>query len=854
MDRKQWEIVDDIVNRALNLPVEERYSFIQEQCAKDNKLKKEVIEYVESIEESETNSFLEKPAELFDELYDKIENIKDIKSGKSWIGETIANYKILDLIERGGMGSVYVAERTDDAYQKKVALKLLKPGMDTPSNIARFKRERNILANLEHPNITNLLDGGITSDGLPFLVMDYVDGMPLLTYCDAKQCTLQERLELFKTVCKAVRHAHKNAVIHRDLKPSNILITGDGKVNVLDFGIAKLIGEKDELRQQTIIKPADNALTLKYAAPEQIAGEPVTISTDIHALGVLLYELLTGVYPFDIEEKRITEIEEVIKNQRPPEPSKRIKQIEDKERKKISERRQTPWEEFVQHLAGDLDAIVCKTLFKNPGERYSTVDKLLEDLDRIKKHRPVSARKHTPGYKTAKFLHRRKKEIAVAATFILVVSGFFAYHTAQINHEKNIAQQEARTAEEVSGFLMELFDTDSNRDTLSVAGLLEEGMNQLETLEHDPTHVNLLSVMGEAYMNFGDYKKAGELLQEAVGKSRSVHGEMSVEHASTLYKMGLLHEESFKWPEAVSNFRKSYNLHKTLLGDNHFKTVDVLSHLAMGLRNTGKLEDAERYARKAVYHFEEVLEPTDGKILSAFANLAYVLREREKYDEAESIYRKLIARSEDNPRIETRTLAEYYNNRGYLYRIQERYIEATENYLRATHLKGQSYSEGHPELINSRKNLATSLYFQDRIGEADSLFKKNVSGIREKYSTQHWRTASALNTLGLFYLESSQYEAAEPLLRESTQINREVLGDDHLWTAYSEGLLSACLKFQQKENELSDSLYRHHLKLYRENRHNFDINHKHQLDRLARIYEINGARDSLYMAYREMLD
>ena len=854
MDRKQWEIVDDIVNRVLNLPVEERYSFIQEQCGKDNKLKKEVIEYVESIEESETKRFLEKPEDLFDELYDNIKSIKDIKSGKSRVGETIANYKILDLIERGGMGSVYLAERTDDAYQKKVALKLLKPGMNTPSNIARFKRERNILANLEHPNITNLLDGGITSDGLPFLVMDYVDGTQLLEYCYEKQCTLQERLQLFKTVCQAVRHAHKNAIIHRDLKPSNILITGNGKVNVLDFGIAKLIGEKDDDHRQTVIRPVDDAHTLKYAAPEQIAGEPVTISTDIHALGVFFYELLTGVYPFDIEDKTITEIEEVIKNQCPPEPSKQIKQLEDKEQKKISEALQTPLEELVHHLTGDLDAIVFKTLFKNSDERYSTVDKLLEDLERIEKHRPVSARKHTPGYKTIKLLHRRKKEIAVVATFILVVLGFFAYHTAQINHEKNVAQQEARTADEVSGFLVELFDTDSDKGTLSVAGLLEEGMNHLETLEHDPTHVNLLSVMGEAYMNFGDYKKAGELLQEAVEKSRSVHGELSVEHASALYKMGLLHEESYKWPEAVSTFRKSYNLHNTILGENHFKTVDVLSHLAMGLRNTGRLEKAERYALKAVEHLEEVLEPTDAKLISAFANLAYVLRERKKFDEAESIYQNVIERSEDNTRIESRTLAEYYNNRGYLYRVQEKYAEASEDYRRATHLKGQSYPEGHPKLLNSRKNFATSLYFQDRLTEADSVFRKNVSAVREKYSTQHWRTASALNTLGLFYLENKQYEAAEPLLRESTQINREVLGDDHLWTAYSEGLLAACLKFQNKNTELSDSLYRHQIKLFIKQQNEFDSNNVNQLERLLRVHEINDARDSVYFAYRDLLE
>lgn len=854
MDRKQWEIINDIVDRTLNLPTDERHGFIQKLCGENADLKNEVIEYLESIEESETERFLEDPAELFDELSGVADNQKDIKSGTSRIGETIENYKILDLIEHGGMGSVYLAERSDDAYQKKVALKLLKQGMDTPSNIARFKRERNILANLDHPNITHLLDGGVTSGGLPFLVMDYVDGTPLLKYCDAKRCNLQERLELFKTVCKAVRHAHGNAIIHRDLKPSNILITGDGKVNVLDFGIAELMDEKEDRRQQTYISPVDNALTLKYAAPEQIAGESVTISTDIHALGVLLYELLTGVYPFDVEDKRITEIEEIIKNQCPPEPSKQVKQLEDKERKKISERRQTKSEELVRQLKGDLDAIVCKTLFKNPDKRYSTIDKLLEDFERIEKHRPISAREHTPGYSTVKFFHRRKKEIAVAVTFILIISGFFTYHAIQIKEERNIAQQEARIADDVSGFLLELFDTNSNRDTVSAASLLDKGMEHLENLEHDPAHAKMLSVMGEAYMNFGEYDKAMELLQEAVDKSRAVHGEVSLEYANALFKMGLLHEDSYMWPEAVSAFQKAYDLHTSLLRENHFKTADVLIHLASALRNIGRLERAEDYARKAVETYEKTLEPTDIEIISALANLAYVLREREKFDEAESIYQKVIERGEQSRDMKTEVLAEYYNNRGYLYRVQERYDEAIQSFRRATQLKEQSYPEGHPELINTRKNLATSRYFQDRVEEADSLFKINVSTTREKYSTQHWRTATALNTLGVFYLENRKYEDAEPLLRESTQINRNVLGKSHLWTAYSEGLLTVSLNFQEKNRAEADSLFEHHYRLFENNRSELNRNNRNHLRKLIDIYELNSDNQSITAAYEELID
>ncbi len=854
MDRKTWKTINKLVDDAMDLHADERPEYVRRQCKNDERLQKEVLEFLTSIEESESEKFLEEPIELIEDLT----GVGNFRSGSrpdtTRIGETIENYKILELIEQGGMGSVFLAERTDGAYQKKVAIKLLKRGLDTPSNIARFRRERNILANLDHPNITHLLDGGITPDGLPFLVMDYVAGTPLLTYCRVNKCTVGERLELFKSVCRAVQHAHKNAVIHRDLKPSNVLIADDGTVKILDFGIAEMMEEENGAQPTGQPRSNYNPFTLRYAAPEQLAEKSITTATDIHGLGVLLFELLTGRHPFDTEGKHISEIKHIIEHERPPKPSQKINTLPEVEQNEISSDRKTTPGRLIKKLSGDLDAVMCKALSKDPDDRYSSTEILLDDLERIETHQPLTAREHTLRYKSSKFFHRNKKEISIAALFLLVLAGLFGYHTAQINHEKHIAQQEARISDDVSGFLLELFDTDANRDTLSAASLLEKGMDHLETLEDEPAYANMLSVMGEAYMNFGEYDKAEELLEEAVQKSRSVHGEMSLEHASALFKMGLLQNNSYNWEEAVTVLQKSYTLHAELVGEYHIKTADVLKRLSSALRNTGQLEQAEEYARLVVTIYDDVLEPTHTKRLSASANLAYVLREREKFGEAESLYKKVIANSEDNPGVEAEHLAEYYNNLGYLYRVQEQYDKAIENYRQAIQIKEKSYPEGHPELINTRKNLATSLYFEGRLMEADSLFRKNVSGIRNKYSAQHWRTASALNTLGLFHLENGQSDAAEPFLRESIQINREVLGDDHLWTAYSEGLLAACLLFQQKESELADSLYRHHVALYRKNQQELDVNHRYHLDHLARIHEKNGAPDSLVLAYREMLD
>lgn len=850
MKKKRWDTINEIVDRAMDLEEGNRTEYISSWCGGNKQLKDQVTELLSSIKQSETECFLENPKNMFGNLAEDLSIDKEKPADSSMVGKTIVNYRIIELIEHGGMGSVFMAERTDGAYQKKVALKLLQRGMDTPSNIARFKRERNILADLDHPNITHLLDGGITQEGLPFLVMDYVDGTPLLDYCDTYQRTIQERLELFKTIGKAVQHAHKNAIIHRDLKPSNILVTDEGKVKLLDFGIAELARDEDSLSQ------SDNnsrILTLKYAAPEQLTGQSITTATDTYALGILLYELLAGVYPFDFKRMKIGEMEDIIKHELPAKPSERVNDLPKEDQKEIAENRETNPDKLVKKLTGDLDAIVLKCLQKEPEYRYSSVEKLLDDIEQIGKHMPVSAREPTLGYKASKFFYRRRKEIAVAAVFVIVVTGILAFHTIQINKERNIAQQEARRADEVSSFLLELFDTNSNQDTLSAAGLLQQGMEHLRGLENSPAHTNMLSVMGQAYMNFGDYEKAEELLLEALAETRQIYGEESIEYVTALYRNGLLHERRYEWEDAVNYFRESFNLQSKILGDFHSKTAGTLSRLSLSLRNTGQLEEAEQSARKAVDIHEEMFEPTHTERIHSLANLAYVLRERGKTEEAESIYLQVIDRAENNPQVKKKVLATFYNNLGYLYRTNDEYDKAVKSYRNALAYEKESYVEGHPDIVNTRKNLATTLYFQDSLRQAELYFKENVTAIREKYSNTHWRTASAMNSLGLFYLENKRYEDAEPFLRESTHINREVLGDNHLWTAYTEGLLAACLKFQRKESALADSLYKHHVNLYRNHQNDFDNTHKNQLNRLARIHEKHNSTDSTYVVYQELL-
>lgn len=292
-----------------------------------------------------------------------------------------------------------------------------------------------------------------------------------------------------------------------------------------------------------------------------------------------------------------------------------------------------------------------------------------------------------------------------------------------------------------------------------------------------------------------------------------------------------------------------------MLGEDHTQTAQTLSHLGTALRNLGNLGQAEEYTRRAVQIYNQVYESTDEEMLNSRANLAYVLRERGKFDEAESIYRQVIENAIQNPAVDPATLAHYYNNLDYLYRVQEEYDDAINKYRRALEHQHENYVRGHPEIINTRRNLATSLYFQDSLQQAGELFKENVSDIRYKYSTNHWRTASALDAVGLFYLRTKQVAETEPYLRESIQIYRNVLWDDHLWTAYSEGLLAACLRFQDKNRVVADSLYQHHYQLFEQDSSEFDSDNLYQVRQLIiDVYSINDADDQIVADYRELLD
>ena len=417
-----WVQVRDVVDAVLDLPPEARSSYLDQACPGPA-----LRPYVESLIHSyeQAGNFLDEPAAIHD-AYAPAQ-----QEAGSWKGRRLGSYRIIEQVGEGGMGEVYRAVRADDQYQKQVAIKLVRVGFDSRFTLARLKAERQILANLDHPNITRLLDGGATEDGQPYLVMEYVHGLPLDEYCDRYKLTVTERLQLFRTVCAAVQYAHQKLVIHRDIKPGNILVTEDGIPKLLDFGIAKVFGPETSgaaaVRTLTMVR----LLTPEYASPEQLRGGMISTASDVYSLGVVLYELLTGHLPYRPPNRSLEEIARTMTETEPEKPSSAIRWVEEitdsagKPLKlmpeAVSNTREGSPEKLRRRLAGDLDTIALMALRKEPQRRYPSVEELSEDIRRHLHHMPVRARKDTIIYRTGRFVRRNAPAAIATALLVLVL-------------------------------------------------------------------------------------------------------------------------------------------------------------------------------------------------------------------------------------------------------------------------------------------------------------------------------------------------------------------------------------------------------------------------------------------------
>lgn len=860
MDQQRWQKIEQIVDTALEKEESLREDFIREACREDADLLKSVTQLLKSIEKSASANYLEDP-DLHQEFRTDLAKSVCQPSGKALVGKQIDQYIIKDLIGHGGMGSVYLAERADEIYQLKVAFKVMRRGMDTPSNIARFKREQAILANLNHPGIAKLLDGGVTGDGLPYLVMEYVEGTPLHDYCDNNRLSIQERLTLFKSICEAVQHAHQNATIHRDLKPSNILVTEQNQIKILDFGIAKLL--EPENTDQTLYQTQTGTrlLSLGYAAPEQVEGKNITTATDTYVLGILLYELLAGVHPHNFEDKNIGEIEQAIQKQIPSTPSAKIKELPQEQQEKAAINRSSDPPSLIDLLQGDLDAIVTKALRKEPEARYGSAEALVDDLHRREQNRPINAREDTFRYRTSRFIKRHKTSLGMAAGFLLIIISFAGFYTWQIAEERNRAQQEAEKAQQVSNFLANIFEANNPNiaegDTLTAHDLLNSGLQKIDQLENRSIKAEMLTILGQSYTGLGDYETASDLYEEAIQLSKQAETEGSrITYVNAVSGLGTLHSLQQNFEEALPYLKRAYSIQSQELGDSDPQTIRSLTNFGVALRNTGKLDSAEFYVRKALnIHRNNSTTLSDSVLLKIKEDLAYILREKEEYREAERLYKQVISETETAVPGNQSELIQLYNNLAYLYTDQEQYNNAETYYDKALNLSYRIRGKSHPLTNMIRSNFATTLIDNNKLNEAEYLFKENIEQTKERYSENHWRTGKAHTTVGYFLiLEMGEYEKAKTYIREGIRIYENVLGPDHTWTGYAKGLLTAA-EYLTDNHQVSDSLFKVHHEIFEQHINSLDRTNKGQVNKLMNIYtsETDTINKRYVKAYQKLL-
>jgi serine/threonine protein kinase len=541
-----------ILEEAQTLPPGEQLHFIRAACSDDNL----------SMEQEQLSR---------QGWFDSPEVVSDSASALDPAGQMIGSYRLVRSLGRGGMGEVFLAERADDQFRQKVAIKLVRRGLLSRHIEGRLRQERQILASLDHPNIARLYDGGTTGDGTPYIVMEYIDGEPLDLYCDRRKLTIEQRLRLFITVCGAVHRAHQSLIVHRDLKPSNILVTTDGVPKLLDFGIAKMLDDRAYMHTMAVTQEDVRVMTPDHASPEQIRGDIISTSSDVYVLGVLLYELLCGYKPFALRGRRLAELERAICEDLAPTLSTVVATAErqrDSGISAVATQRSVSVVKLRRELGGDLENIVTMAMRKEPDRRYSSAAQLANDVERYLNGLPVLARADSWKYRTEKFVRRHKLGVGLSAALVAMLIGFTVtvyLQSLRIEKERDVAESERRVAESqrehaeaVSSFLIESFKVvdpfAQGGNSITARQILDHGAARItrELRAQPATKAAVLDTIGSAYLGLGLPEQAQPLIEQGLSLRRQLYGEAGAPVARSLYSLNRVYEQKGDLPGAES--------------------------------------------------------------------------------------------------------------------------------------------------------------------------------------------------------------------------------------------------------------------------------------------------------------
>jgi eukaryotic-like serine/threonine-protein kinase len=794
-----WERIQQIFDEASQMPVEGRQEWVAKACQGDHTLYLQVESLLLALDQE--GGFLENQIASY---------AARVTAGT--IPERIGAYRILSEIGRGGMGVVYLAERADGQYQRRVAIKLVLGGpASAPELLRRFSIERQILGALQHPNIAQLLDAGLTDEGTPYLVMEHVEGIRIDQYCDWNKLSLRDRIELFRHVCDAVQYAHRNLVVHRDLKPSNILVTAEGVPKLLDFGIAKLLRGSDLPNSATVMEaaaepltltaPAQRLMTREYASPEQIRGLPITTATDVYALGIVLYGLLAGRHPFQIVGTDFLALERAICETEANAPSAAASEVTN-----LS---------LAAELRGDLDAIVLKAIRKEPSERYVSVEHLSEDLNRYLHGFPVLASRGTRRYRAAKFVRRHRWGIAAAAAFVVVLLAFgtgMSFLAARLARERSYSKQEAAEAREaqqiaqaVNHFLQddllaqasashqEQAGPDAQVDpNLTVRAALDRAAAKIEGkfAKQPLVEASIRDTIGQAYINLGLFPDARRQWERALELHRSASGDSDPKTLWEMRNLADLNLSQGRWAEATPLLTQLLEIDRRTLGPRNPETRSVMYSLGVADTRMGKYAQGEAVLSEALELSRSISGEMNDETVGLMRDLADEYSNEGKYKQAEPLFEKTLD-------VQARLFGPEYNDilitKLFLSRLYDRegkFEQAERVGADALNAARRIMGPSHPTTAFLTSALGNVYLDEGKYAQAQALFEKALDLDQRLFGKDNPNAFVAFSDMGRIDEIHGKYADAERLFTRTLEARRRVMGDDHPYTLRLAGVLA----------------------------------------------------------------
>ncbi len=811
MDSSRWQRIQSLFHAAADLPSGEQRDFLKAACGEDEGLVADVLGLLQ--EDARDTSLLDR------DLAQVAHQILEADAPASFPFEELGPYRVRGVLGEGGMGVVYLAERQD--LGRLVALKLLRDAWLSPARRERFAAEQRTLAQLNHPSIARLYDADSLSDGTPFFVMEYVEGLPLTDYCAQHQCSIERRLQLFRLACEAVEYAHSHAVIHRDLKPSNIFVKPDGSIRLLDFGIAKQVESLDLPAQQTMT--GLRLMTPAYASPEQIRGQRLGVQTDVYSLGVVLYELLAGQLPFDLTGLASSEAETILVEHEPAKPST------------IAKRKGANTLGVSASPAAwtDLDVLCLTAMHKDTERRYRSVEALVRDIDHYLKGEPLEARTDSLPYRFGKFVRRNRREVTAAALAVGLVVGLAVFFTVRLARARDAALAEAARTQRIQRFTMNLFQGGDEAvgpsDDLRVITLVDRGVQEARVLDADPgVQAELYQTLGSVYQNLGKFSAADKLLNSSLEERKSLYGADSAQVAESLVELAQLRGAQAQFDEAVSMARQGLAMSKRHLPAKHPAIGKATFVLGKMLEDRGDYKQAIQVLEEAV-SLQSAPGASTADLSATLTELANSHFYAGHYDTSDALNRRVLSMDrqlygERHPHV-----ADDLINLGAIQYEGGHFAEAERYDRQSLDIMQAFYGKDHPETADAMATLGRALVSQGKLDEAAGILRAALDIQERVYGKVHPRVAIALGDLGRIAVQQKKFDEAEADFRRMADIYRQVYAGKHYYIGIALSNLAGVYT-ERKQYSEAERLFREVLQVYGQT-----LAPDHQLVGIARV-------------------